>query len=110
MTLRPMSRKRRAELPERAKVRHEVFARDGFRCQVAPHGLELDPPHRPCFGHLTVHHRRKASQGGGYTLANLVSACCHHNDLIEADAEFAHWAWSVGFVVLRGDPGWEELA
>jgi 5-methylcytosine-specific restriction endonuclease McrA len=102
-----MSRKRRAELPERAKVRDEVFARDGHACRLQHFPESLVPP---CFGHLTPHHRRRASQGGGYTMANLISACSFHNDLLEADADFAAWARALGFVVLRGDPGWEELA
>lgn len=72
-----VSAKRRREVAKRAKVRLEVFERDGFRCQIRAFvGTE-------CFGRPTVHHLRKASQGGDYDPENLVTACSYHNDWIE---------------------------
>jgi hypothetical protein len=75
--LKPMSDKRRGELPERARVRELVFQRDGYRCQIAP----LVP--EPCFGPLTYHHLQKEGQGGAYTEANGIAACSFHNDWVE---------------------------
>lgn len=54
-----------------------VFARDGFRCQAA--GLDFGE----CFGSLTPHHLLKASQGGRYTVDNLLTLCSAHNDRVE---------------------------
>lgn len=85
------------------EIRQAVFDRDG-RCLLA----DLPGAGR-CFGHITVHHRRKAGQGGAYTMANLVSGCSHHNDELEADADLAAVAREWGFVVRRGDPEWENL-
>jgi len=76
--LKPMSEKRRDAIPDRAQVRSQVFARDGYRCQAASLFLDVR-----CFGNLTVHHLTKASQGGTYTPDNLVTLCARHNDLIE---------------------------
>lgn len=33
-----------------------------------------------CWGPLTPHHLRKEGQGGGYTMANLVTLCSDGND------------------------------
>ncbi|HJV08638.1 MAG TPA: HNH endonuclease signature motif containing protein, partial [Acidimicrobiales bacterium] len=77
-------------------IRAQVFDRDAYRCQlrdVAGAGR--------CYGPLTPHHRRKASQGGGYTLANLVTLCRHHNDQLEARADVAALGEQLGLVVRR---------
>lgn len=89
--------------PAERAIRDEVYARDG-RCRLA----DL-PGAGPCAGHPTPHHRRKASQGGGYTLANLVAACSVHNDALESDADLAAEARAVGLLLERvhGDPEWE---
>lgn len=76
--------------------REFVFARDGHRCRAA--GLW-----DRCHGPLTPHHVLKASQGGAYHRDNLVALCAHHNDLIEADADFAVVARDAGLVTLRRD-------
>ncbi len=76
--------------------REFVFARDGHRCRAA--GMW-----DRCAGPLTPHHVLKASQGGPYHRDNLVALCAHHNDLIEADAEFAAVARAAGLVRLRRD-------
>ena len=72
-----MSAKRRSEAGARAAVRAEVFERDGWRCQIQP--LVGDR----CFGPLTPHHLKKASQGGAYTAENFTSACAYHNVWVE---------------------------
>lgn len=87
------SRPKRLTSAERA-VRAAVFERDGG-CLLAHHS--------PCFGVLTPHHRRKAGQGGAYTEANLVALCAAHNDQLEADADLAAYARSIGLVLRRGD-------
>lgn len=88
------------EQKRRKLIRQQVFARDGG-CKLAGHGR--------CFGDLTPHHRRKASEGGGYTMLNLVSLCAHHNDQLEADAKLAKTARFYGLVLLHGDPGYDQL-
>jgi len=88
----------------RSEIRARVARRDRV-CQVA---ALVDDAGR-CFGGLTPHHRRKASAGGGYTEANLVAVCAHHNDQLEADADLAAAARRVGLVVRRGDPEWDQL-
>jgi 5-methylcytosine-specific restriction endonuclease McrA len=72
------SAKRAAEKPERDRVRAEVFTRDRNLCQ-----LRAEPGLPPCFGALSVHHLRKASAGGSYSLDNLTTLCIGHNDLME---------------------------
>ena len=57
-------------------MREMVFARD--RGCV----LRSDPEHR-CLGVMTPHHRRKASAGGAYSMANLVAICSTGNSDIE---------------------------
>ena len=92
-----------AERRRRSTVSDDVFRRDGG-CRLA----EV-PEAGPCFGRLTPHHRRKASQGGAYSTQNLVTLCAHHNDQLEADADLAALAHRLGFVVRRGDSEWEDL-
>lgn len=101
----PVSAKRRAGQADRAAVRDAVFRRDGYACQVAA----LVPDVGRCFGGLTPHHRRKASQGGGYTVENIVAVCAHHNERLEADPDLAARARAAGLVVRPGDPEWETL-
>lgn len=102
---KPIKRKRLSadERRRRDEVRTAVFKRDGYRCLFAGvHGAG------PCFGQLTFHHRRKASQGGEYSVANGGSLCVHHNDELEADADLAVLGRSLGLVLLAGDP-WTPL-
>lgn len=73
-----MSDKRREENEAHPSIRQQVFERDGHKCRIAPF-----LPDDRCFGKLTVHHVRKASAGGGYTVENLVTACVHHNEWVE---------------------------
>lgn len=83
------------------ETREQVYERDG-RCTLAhlPHA-------GPCGGYPTPHHRRKAGQGGAYTLTNLVAACSVHNDRLEENADMAKAARVEGLVVRRGDPDWD---
>jgi 5-methylcytosine-specific restriction endonuclease McrA len=100
---RPLRSKGRGKMTgaDKTPIREAVFRRDSHRCQLADLG--------GCFGGLTPHHRRKASQGGGYNLANLATLCAHHNDELEADADLARLARERGLVVRRGDSEWETL-
>ena len=94
------SEKRKAEAPLRYPVRSSVFQRDGHRCRLAlftagPQGMAF------CSGApLTVHHIRKAGQGGPYTLLNLVTLCAGHNVWLETDAG-ARWGEPRGLVLRR---------
>ena len=96
---KPLKSKKRRTPAERA-VRERVFERDGH-CQLVGHG--------DCFGPLTPHHRRKESDQGAYSEANLVSLCSFHNGQLEADADLARVGRRLGLVVRRGDDGWEQL-
>lgn len=87
--INPISKKRREAKPERDAERAKVFARDAGPdgepvCQLAPAF-----PDEPCYGHMTVHHLRKASQGGTYTEDNLRAACARHNDFVEENPDVA---------------------
>lgn len=75
-------------------VRQAVFERDAYRCQLRGIAGAGD-----CYGPLTPHHRRKASQGGPYTEANLVTLCRHHNDQLEARADVAAIGEALGLVL-----------
>lgn len=83
-------------------MRALVFARDR-RCRLG--GV---PGAGRCYGRLTYHHRRKASQGGSYSVDNGAALCAHHNDALEADADLAALGRALGLVLLRGDP-WAPL-
>jgi hypothetical protein len=103
--LRAESPKRRNERDARRAVRDEVFARDGWSCQVAARV----PDPGSCAGPLTPHHRRKAGQGGAYSVENISAVCAHHNERLEADADLAARARAAGLVVRPGDPEWDRL-
>jgi hypothetical protein len=104
--LRSQSDKRAGGADARAEMRELVFARD-VRCRLAgwlPGGFG------PCLGRLTVHHLRKAGQGGPYTLPNLLTLCAGHNDAIELHRELAR---ELGLEIPRGgtfDEAWRQLA
>lgn len=76
--LKPMSDKRRAQIPERQRVHAEVLERDDYRCKLA-----FAFPDQPCFGELHPHHLLKEGQGGSYTPGNLLTACNLHNSMVE---------------------------
>ncbi|MDE2096428.1 MAG: HNH endonuclease [Patescibacteria group bacterium] len=83
--LNPMSAKRRAQAKSRAEIREAVFARDKV-CQWpvsygGQFGFALCAS--KCFGPLTPHHLLKASQGGQYSMENLVALCARHNQEVE---------------------------
>lgn len=82
--LKPRSAKVEAARDEHAVVREAVFKRDSYTCRIAPFLPDL-----PCRGRLTPHHVLKASQGGKYTVENLVSACVFHNDWCEDNPDDA---------------------
>lgn len=73
------SRKRKREASSRAKVRHAVLSRDGFRCRLAGIGGQLA---HECNG-PSPHHLLKASAGGPYSETNLICVCCKANSMIE---------------------------
>ncbi len=85
----PSSTKRVNDLRRRRVVKEAVFRRDG--------GCILrDGRWGPCYGILTVHHLKKASQGGAYDEANLVALCARHNGKVEDEPTMAH---AMGLVV-----------
>ena len=88
-------------LADRRLIREAVFARDRWTCLLA--GVEGAGP---CFGMLTVHHRRKASGGGAYRLNNLATLCALHNDALESDADVARIGVALILVVRRDHPDW----
>lgn len=97
--IRTMSLRRRSEKPQRDAVREAVFERDGYACR-----LRVLPDHR-CWGNLTAHHLRKASDLGRYVEANLIAVCVLGNaGTIEDDPT---WAGLVG-LVERGQQSCEE--
>ena len=55
-----------------------VFERDGHQCRLRWRMEAGD-----CFGPLTYHHLRKASQGGAYTMENGACLCAGHNVWVE---------------------------
>ncbi len=94
----PIKRKRKpaGQLRDEAEVRAVVFARAGWCCQlyrVAGAGR--------CMGDLTYQHRRKASQGGKYTVENGAALCAHHNTELEANPDLARLGVQLGLVLLR---------
>lgn len=106
--LRHTSPRRRAEAADREAVRLEVFRRDG-RCLL----VGRDHPGIPrCVAPMsTVHHLRKAGQGGPYTAENLVMLCAGHNDWLET-TQGARFGEDVGLVIRRGrthDEAWRLL-
>lgn len=92
-----MSKKRRDSAPLRAAVREEVFERDGYVCQLAAYRDQAGS----CFGPLTLHHKKKASQGGAYSVANGVALCSSHNCRLEAEADLAALGERLGLVIRR---------
>lgn len=101
--LSPTSKKRLVELRGRPAVRAAVLERDGG-CLLHL-GRELnDGSWGPCFGGLTYHHLKKASQGGEYTIENGATLCAHHNDLVE---DHPTRAASIGLVRRTLDTGKE---
>lgn len=101
-SLNPRSRQKDAERAAERQVREQVFARDR-RCVLAV----VDPSHK-CNGPLTPHHRRKASSGGAYSMANLISVCASGNgDIEDRPAYFrAHFPF---LVIRESDPEFESL-
>lgn len=106
--LAPRSQRTIDIAPEHRMVSTLVLTRDRV-CQVRVIGRATGYATPACRGPLTPHHRRKASQGGAYTVENLVAACAGCNGALEADADLARWAHSVGLVVRRGDAEWATL-
>lgn len=98
--LRSYSQRKR----ERDPIREAVFERDGWQCAMA-NGLFY------CDGPLTYHHRRKASSGGAYSIANGMTLCLHHNGQVEDEPwAFGDLAKNGRQVVVReGDAEWDEL-
>lgn len=89
-------------MDQRAAVRRAVLERDRV-CQLAGAGEASGYDVGRCYGRLEVHEVRKASQGGTYSEDNGRAVCSHHNSQLEADADLAAFARSVGLVLRRGD-------
>lgn len=101
--IRPVSKKRAAQLRQRAKVRKEVLTRDGFTCR-ARGGLL---PGR-CWGDLDVHEVVSRGRGGSFLdPENCVTLCRRHHDWVGAniaEAEAKGWLKS-----LTPQPGLSKL-
>lgn len=96
--LKAVSDKRRAGAPARKAAVAAAFARDGWtlllvggeehwsggRCIPKDWGMP-----GACFGPLTPHRLQKGSYAGGYTTANVVASCAHHNSMIEDEPDLA---------------------
>lgn len=95
------SAKKAAERATEAETRLRVFQRDRG-CVLA--GLD----DTRCLGAMTPHHRRKASAGGAYSLANLITLCAWHNGAVEDHP--ALYRERFPFLVVReGDEEYESL-
>lgn len=99
------SDKRVARKPLEERMLARLLERDGG-CVVAGE-LWIDGPHE-CSGPLVLHHRRKASAGGGYTERCLVVTCSQANLDIENEPAFVRSAYP-WLVVREGDREWDEL-
>jgi hypothetical protein len=82
-------------------IRVAVYDRDGHRCRLR--GSTAGP----CIGGLTVHHLRKESQGGRWTMRNLLTLCQGHNGWVETE-RLLSVAW--GLYVSPMDGGTFALA
>lgn len=103
-TLLPRSAKARALRDAADPVVAAVFDRDGG-CVLRSRPDEAGE----CFGGPTPHHLLKASQGGGWTVDNLVTLCRFHNGWVEDRPEHA---WQLGLVVRRGETtalAWQRM-
>jgi hypothetical protein len=76
--LRPMSDKKRAEIPERAAVKEAVFERDSYQCRIAPFLPDIE-----CGGELDAHEPQSRARGGDpLDVDQCVTACRRHHDWV----------------------------
>lgn len=100
-SLHGRSRSKEAQRRTDALIREQVFARDRGCVLRMIEGTD-------CYGPMTPHHRRKASSGGAYSLANLVTLCLGHNGAVEDHP--ADYRERFPFLVVReGDTEFESL-
>ena len=92
--LRSKSEKRAAQRDHELAVSDAVVRRDGGCI------LRSLASHR-CGGPLTVHHLRKQSAGGRWTLDNCVCLCASANTMVEDDPPWGRW---LGLVVRYDIP------
>lgn len=95
------SRSKEAERRTEAHVREQVFARDRGCVLRMVEGMS-------CFGHMTPHHRRKASSGGAYSMANLITLCVSHNGQVEDEPALYRERFPY-LIVRECDEEWESL-
>lgn len=110
--LRPQSKKRRKENIERAKVREEVFARDGYRCQffdwvkaaiqkgdLLTADIAALSAVEECHGPLTPHEPAHSKNVGRLNPDAIVTACAGHNEFAEREPALCQLiGWSVSGV------------
>jgi len=81
--LKPISDKRREEIPERQKTLEVVFARDKRQCRAAAFF-----PDMPCQGPLDGHEPLSRARGGNpLDPDEVVTVCRGHHDHIHAHPE-----------------------
>jgi len=101
--LRPVSPKRRAALPERAKVREEVLERDDWRCQFwinrgfSAAMMQVVPT--ACGGPLDVHEiiPRSADPTAWLRPEACVALCRRHHSWVTDNPTLAHEIGLHGF-------------
>lgn len=84
-----------------AKVRQDVFDRDGSCCVVQG---SIWGTIQPCGGALTIQHRVGRGMGGSAmfdTPNSLLAMCAVHNALAEASSEFGKYCQRNGLSVPR---------
>lgn len=112
-TIVPISKKRKAALPERKAVREAVLERDGYECQFWAHAREqlsgITDPDIPlaCGGQLEVHEviPRSAWAAGWLVPANCKTLCSRHHQWVTEHPTLAHEIGLHGFSHERPSPG-----
>jgi hypothetical protein len=91
--LKAHSERGQSYVDELNELRPLLNARSGGRCEVQANGDH--------HGWVVPHHRKRRSQGGPNTLANLLMACEYHHRIIHM---FPDVAYDAGLLIRRADP------
>ena len=90
----PVSKTRKAENLERARLMEETYGPRPWRCRfgqvVRETGVAVPVSMLSCFGDVNGHELLKTSQGGSRVdMKNVVPLCNYHNGLIEDEPVMA---------------------